>query len=323
MTMNRHEPFEELISASLQGDLTEDERRRLDTHLDGCDQCRQTLAAFSDQRRIVAGLRHVAPPRDLGARVRAGVESASIPWWRKPTTIFTAVGGSLAAVAGALLALVVLNGTTNEPHVGQLSPTPTVVAATPGESQSPPPAATAPPVTTLPDPPQPGETPVATPNSSATPNPVALSSPEPDLYVAMTLSGDDRSLTVVDPTGEKPAVEPTEAPPGPAIAAELSPDGGWLAMATEVGLSGTNQMQVSRVAEATQPDETGATPIPEPDIEIAATVSLGESIAGSPFLERLAWAPDGSVFAYTLADPNGRRHRRVDLRHAPRASSGS
>ena len=74
--MNRHEPFEELISASLHGDLTEDERRRLDAHLDGCDQCRQTLAAFSDQRRIVAGLRHVAPPRDLGARVRAGVESA-------------------------------------------------------------------------------------------------------------------------------------------------------------------------------------------------------------------------------------------------------
>ena len=52
MTMNRHEPFEELISASLNGDLTEDERRRLDAHLDGCDQCRQTLAAFSDQRRM-------------------------------------------------------------------------------------------------------------------------------------------------------------------------------------------------------------------------------------------------------------------------------
>ena len=97
------------------------------------------------------GLRHVAPPRDLGARVRAGVESASIPWWRKPTTIFTAVGGTLAAVTGALLALVVLNGTTNEPNVGQVSPTATVVA-TPGESQSPPPAATAPPVTTLPAP---------------------------------------------------------------------------------------------------------------------------------------------------------------------------
>ena len=34
MTMNRHEPFEELMSASLNGDLTEDERRRLDEWLD-------------------------------------------------------------------------------------------------------------------------------------------------------------------------------------------------------------------------------------------------------------------------------------------------
>ncbi len=32
---------------------------------------------------------------------------------------------------------------------------------------------------------------------------------------------------------------------------------------------------------------------------------LGESLAGSPFLQRLAWAPDGSALAYTLADPEG------------------
>ena len=50
MSMNRHEPFEELISASLHGDLTADERTRLDAHLDGCEQCRSTLASFSDQR---------------------------------------------------------------------------------------------------------------------------------------------------------------------------------------------------------------------------------------------------------------------------------
>ena len=56
MDRGRHEPFEELISASLHGDLTDEERRSLDAHLDGCERCRETLAAFSDQRRIVAGL---------------------------------------------------------------------------------------------------------------------------------------------------------------------------------------------------------------------------------------------------------------------------
>ncbi|HEX7068570.1 MAG TPA: anti-sigma factor, partial [Candidatus Limnocylindria bacterium] len=131
MTMDRHEPFEELISASLRGDLTAEERVRLDAHLDTCPECRATLAAFADQRRIVAGLRHVAPPADLGARVRAGIEGGSavgIPWWRRPTAIFAAAGGGLAVVAGALLAIVLLNGTTDR-SIGDASPTPTSTAS--------------------------------------------------------------------------------------------------------------------------------------------------------------------------------------------------
>src|SRR5687767_6771601 len=134
MTMNRHEPFEELISASLTGDLTPAERQRLDTHLDSCDACRATLAAFAEQRRIMAGLRHVTPPRDLGARVRTGIERGTfpaVPWWRRPVVLFAGVGGTLAAVAGALLALVLLNGAPEDPQVGQPSPTPTVTVAPP------------------------------------------------------------------------------------------------------------------------------------------------------------------------------------------------
>ena len=307
MTMNRHEPFEELISASLNGDLTADERRRLDAHLDGCQQCRDTLAAFAEERRMIGGLRHVAPPRDLGARVRAGIEYASIPWWRKPTTIFTAVGGSLAAVAGALLALVMLNATPSGPEVGQVSPTPAI--STPAPSSTPAPDATATPIPTLPpaETPAPGETPAPppTPDPNATPNPIAQSSPEPDLYVAMTGPADNQAMTVVEPETSEPIAEPADTPLGPPIAAELSPDGGWLAMITERGLSGMNEVRVSRVAEAIQPDDANATPIPEPDIDIDDTIMLGESMAGSPFLERLAWAPDGSALAYTLADPAG------------------
>jgi hypothetical protein len=303
MTMNRHEPFEELISASLHGDLTPDERRRLDAHLDACAQCRATLAAYAEERRMVAGLRHVAPPRDLGARVRAGIEYESVPWWRKPTMIFTAVGGSLAAVAGVLLALVVLNGPNGDAQVGQLSPTPSVLA-TPGPTESFTPAVSATPAPTLPpiETPAPGETPgpAPTPDLNATPNPIALSSPEPDLYVAVT---DNQAMTVRDPSEEQPSVEPADVPAGQPIAAELSPDGGWLAVITERGLSGFNDLSVSRVADATQPEDPDATPIPEPDGDITDTIELGDSVAGSPFLEHLAWAPDGSALAYTLADP--------------------
>ena len=310
MTMNRHEPFEELISASLHGDLTADERRRLDAHLDGCAQCRQTLAAFSDQRRMLAGLRHVAPPRDLGARVRAGVESASIPWWRKPTTIFTAVGGSLAAVAGALLALVVLNGSPTNPPVGQASPTPSFEPApTPSAPVSLPSFAAPGPSTDA----SPG---AATPTpAEATPTPVQLAaSPEPDLYLAFdpaTPSGDEQSLTVVEgPTGDvlldpSPPADPIAA--GEPVAAELSSDGTWLAFVGRQGLSGMDQMLVTHVSEgaaAADPDAS-AEPTPTPPAVIGETKALGTSIAGSPFLERLAWSPDSRWLAYTLADPNG------------------
>ena len=110
---------------------------------------------------------------------------------------------------------------------------------------------------------------------------------------------------MVEPGVTEPIVEPADIPLGPPIAADLSPDGGWLAMVTERGLSGMNDVRVSRVDEAIAPDDASATPIPEPEIDISGTVVLGESVAGSPFLERLAWAPDGSALAYTLADPAG------------------
>jgi hypothetical protein len=305
--MNRHEPFEELISASLHGDLTEDERRRLDAHLDGCDQCRQTLAAFSDQRRMVAGLRHVAPPRDLGARVRAGVESASIPWWRKPTTIFTAVGGTLAAVTGALLALVVLNGSPSNP-VGQISPTPRESAPAASAPVSLPQFATPTPSADL----SPGE---ATPAPEATPSPVqTAASPEPDMYLAFdpaTPAGDQQSLTVVEgSTGDvvlepDPPDDPTAAV-GEPVAAELSSDGTFLAIVSREGLSGMDQVLVTHVGDgvAAAPDAS-AEPTPTPPAAIGETTGLGTSVAGSPFLERLAWSPDSRWLAYTLADPNG------------------
>jgi anti-sigma factor RsiW len=95
----RHEAWEELISASLTGDLTQDEATRLEAHLAGCDRCRATADAFGEGRRIMGGLRHVPPPRDLPARVRTGIERGlhrDVPWWRRPPAIVAGVGGGLA-----------------------------------------------------------------------------------------------------------------------------------------------------------------------------------------------------------------------------------
>lgn len=299
MTMNRHESFEELISASLHGDLSADERRRLDAHLDGCDRCRATLAAFAEQRRIMAGLRHYAPPRDLGARVRAGVDYGSVPWYRRPLAVFTGVGGGLAVVTGVLLALVTLNGNDQAP-VGALSPTPSAgpVEATPT------------PYPTLPslDPPDPtptlapGQTPPPLPTPDGTPIPA---SPEPDVIVAIAGPSDDRSLSVVDGTTNDALTEPVDMPAGPPIAAEMSSDGQWLALVSEVGLSGLNEVSAIRVAVGEASDDPDATPPPDSPIAVGEPVMLGTSVAGSPFLERLAWSADGEYLAFTVADQDG------------------
>ena len=299
MDRSRHEPFEELISASLHGDLTDDERRSLDAHLDGCERCRQTLAAFSDQRRIVAGLRHLAPPRDLLARTRAGVEAgaSAVPWWRRPPAIFAGVGGGLAVVAGALLAIVLLNGSPEDSPVGQPTATPTSTA-----SEAPVPSATVAPPTLAPIM-TPG--PSAAPTASVEPAPSATPverSPEPDAYLAVTGPLDNQLLTVRDgPTGE--GITEADAPSGPPIAAELSPDGQWVAYLSELGQSGLTEVSAVRVAEAPVATD-GEEPI-RSDAQVGETIALGRGIAGSPFVEHLSWSPDSRYLAFTLIDTEG------------------
>ena len=296
----RHTEYEELISASLSGELSADERRRLDAHLDTCDACRGTLAAFADGRRIVAGLRHVPAPRDLHARVRGGIERgrfAPLPWYRRPAVLFTGVGGGLAAVAGALLAIVLL-GDSSAP-VGEATPSPTataVASATPVASASFPAGPTPTPAESTP-------VPSATQPQATSPPEPEPASPEPDAYLALTGPIDNRALTVRDgPTGE--TIAEVDTPPGPPVAAELSPDGQWIAYITPVGEKGTHEVRVSRIGEAVAGDDPEApTPIDSP-IEPGETVLLGESLAGDPFAEQLFWSsPRGAHLAYTLTDP--------------------
>jgi len=295
MNMNRHEPWDELVSASLTGDLSADERRRLDAHLDACAECRSTLAAFSDQRRIVAGLRHVPIPRDLGARVRTGIEGGSrvgLPWWRRPAAIFAGVGGGLAVVAGALLAIVLLNGSPDGP-VGESSPTPSgsIVAGSPSPVPSaPPPSAS------------PAES-ASAPSADATPSVAAVTaSPEPDVYLALTGPFDNQALTVRHgPTGE--TIAEIDTPSGAPIAAELSPDGQWLAYITQLGESGLNEVRATRIGEGVPSDDPEALPPVSSPVTVGETVILGQSVAGAPFLEQLAWASNSQYLAFTLADP--------------------
>lgn len=305
MTTNRprHEFYEELISASLSGDVSDAERLQLDAHLERCEACRATVAAFGEQRRIVAGMRHVGPPRDLAARVRTGIERgafAAQPWWRRPAVFFAGVGGGLAAIAGALLAIVLLNGAPG-PQVGQATPTPgatSVATAAPSPTVEPFPTA---PVAT----PVPTAVPTASPPPpDPTPSPTPIPSPEPDLYLAFTGPHDNLALTVREGSSDETLME-LDTPSGPPVAAELSPDGQWLAYITGVGQSGRNELRATRVSEGGPSEDPDARPPVDSSIEVGQTVILGESLAGSPFLEHLFWSPTSDMsLAYTLAEPD-------------------
>ncbi len=279
MSMNRHQLFEELISASLADDLSDAERSQLDAHLDGCAACRATLASFAEQRRIMAGLRHAAAPRDLGARVRAGVERGAfvaLPWWRRPAIMFGGLGGGLAAVAGALLAIVFLNGSVDDPQVGDASPT----AALP--SLSPDAFASGPQLTS----PSPGAS-AASPDPSGTPNPTPPASigfgAINYLQWEGTLATQSLTLHGWDPATETSSQLLDLDFPGQPAGATLSPNGSWLAY--QISNAGTGTNRVIAV-----------------ELMTGASFEIGETPDGSPFSRRMTWSPDSRYLAYTSAD---------------------
>jgi anti-sigma factor RsiW len=258
MTLRPGTHVDELISASITGDLTAAERAELDKHLATCESCRATLAAFSDERRLLAGLSHVQPPHDLAVRVQSGIEHgrfSAIPWWRRPGGV-VAVGASLATVAAAILAVVVLSNLRPAP-VGHATPSPSAsalptasVAASPIESVD------------------------------ATPEPAFALGPDELGYLSLNgASLEPGRLTFNnDATGASLDLGTVGGPP---IAAELSPDGQWLAYITRKGESGANEVWAAHLTDG-------------------KVIALGCSLANA-FTERLAWAPDTSELAFTLA----------------------
>jgi hypothetical protein len=143
------------------------------------------------------------------------------------------------------------------------------------------------------------------PSPSAEPIPTAAPverSPEPDAYLAVTGPFDNQLLTVRHgPTGE--GIVEADAPIGPPIAAELSPDGQWVAYLSEKGLSGLTEVRAVRIAETREATD-GTEPI-RSDVPVRDTVILGEGIAGGPFVEHLSWSLDSRYLAFTLIDAEG------------------
>jgi predicted anti-sigma-YlaC factor YlaD len=254
---------EELLSASVGGDLTAAERAQLDAHLADCTRCRATLEAFAEERRLIGGLQAAPPPRDLAARVRAGIEGrrpASLPWWRRPGPLVGAFA-TLTTVTAALLAIVVFSNLDGGPVANDPSPTGTPVA-----SQDIAPTAT------------------LLPSIEPTPSPAPSSPPvalEPGQIGYLQLDGEPQAplaLSFVnDATGEVTDLGTASAAPWTAA---ISPTNEFVAYTVDIGLSGAQQLRVTRLSDG-------------------MTEVLGCTVPRA-FADRLVWSDDGRFLAYTL-----------------------
>jgi anti-sigma factor RsiW len=249
---------DELISASLTGDLTDAERGELDAHHGRCANCPPTQAAVTAERRILSGLPVAEPPRDLSARVRTGIESGRLgrPWWRRPGGL-VALGASLATVAAAVLAVVVFSKFHFGP-VGQQS-------GSPQPSGSTAPSASA----------------VESAPPSVAPSPVPALALGPAELGVVSLNGAPlealRLSVIPDATGDSIDAGSVSGAP---IAAQLTPNGQWLAYITQKGESGANEVWGLHLTDG-------------------EVVALGCS-SSAPFTDRLLWSPDSRYLAYTL-----------------------
>jgi hypothetical protein len=255
---------DELISAAVSDDLTVLERAQLDEHLAACPACRETMAAWTEQRRLVSGMRHVPVPRDLGARVRARIDAGGLatPWWRRPGLVVGMAAG-LATVTAAVMAVVVFGNLSPAP-VAQASTAPSVVATQPEASVEP--------SASEPETPEPVPTPTVNPDAFLGPGELGYFSMTGGSLEAPKLS------FVKDATGES---IPAAVPAGPPVSAAISPDGEWVAYTTEGGESGANQVWALHLTDG-------------------QTVRLGCTYP-NPFADRLIWSPDSRFLAYTLA----------------------
>jgi hypothetical protein len=220
---------DELLSGSLTGDLTDAERALLDAHLASCPACRETLAAFAKQRRLISGMHHVPPPRDLAAQVRTRIKSGrlvSVPWWRRPGPL-VGIFASAATVAAGVLAFVVFSnlrfpqtGQTGSPHATASSP------AGPTASLN--------------------ATPL--PTSDATPPPPVAAEPDPVGALVYTVELPDARLELVTATETQEIPVETFGTPTDAT---LSPDGDWVAFKLVGEGSGLIDTYAYRISDGT------------------------------------------------------------------------
>jgi hypothetical protein len=107
--MSQHDELD-LLSAYLDGELDGAERARVDAHLPGCAECRDTLTALRDTVADLKTLPEAVPSEQDSWALRSAIARA-----RKPSKTWQRVLFASGAVAAALVAIIAVThqGSTN------------------------------------------------------------------------------------------------------------------------------------------------------------------------------------------------------------------
>jgi len=100
--------FSARLSEYLDGDLTERDRRELERHLEGCSECRDTLASLTDLKARAQALPRIAPATDLWPQIAARLPATPRPS-RASSWLGRRLSLSLPQMAGMALGLMVLS----------------------------------------------------------------------------------------------------------------------------------------------------------------------------------------------------------------------
>ena len=107
--------FEDLLGSYLLGELTVEEERELERHLEGCPKCRGELERLRRTHALIQATADVTPPPELKdqvlAQVRGEIPGHSRGWW-----FWASAAAALLVVA--VLGVGLLRGITGDPSSG-------------------------------------------------------------------------------------------------------------------------------------------------------------------------------------------------------------
>jgi negative regulator of sigma E activity len=103
--MLKCDDVQELLSAYIDNELADDERRRVGAHLDGCAECSAAVMVLQDAIAAVKHLDDLEVPSELASSLRHiehGKRGPAIPakrWWATPRVAAFIATGAVAAIA--------------------------------------------------------------------------------------------------------------------------------------------------------------------------------------------------------------------------------